>query len=157
MRDEGRSSDSSLIPHPSSLRDMVQTCSKCSRANPPEAIYCYFDGFVLGGHERRRGPLAIGAQPFASPFVFPTGRTCRSFDELALAAQEEWSTACQLLKDGYLETFLGGLGRVDLALAAKEAARFPDPERGLDQLLAKLPSSVLADPRLRADPAEVNL
>src|SRR5437879_5230835 len=130
---------------------MAQLCSKCSRANPPEAVYCYFDGFVLGGHERAGGPRAIGAQPFSSPFVFPTGKTCRSFDELALACQEDWSTACELLKDGYLESFLGGLGRIDLALAAKEAARFPDAERGLDQLLEKLPSSSLDEPRLRVD------
>ncbi|MFO0926072.1 MAG: hypothetical protein U0736_03410 [Gemmataceae bacterium] len=135
----------------------MQTCSKCSRANPPEAIYCYFDGFVLAGHDRRGGPVAVGAQPFNSPFVFPTGRTCRSFDELALACVEEWSTACGLLKDGYLESFLGGLGRVDLALAAKEAAHFPDPERGLDQLLGQLPTGVLADAKLRVDPVEVNL
>ena len=25
---------------------MVQTCSKCSRANPEDAVYCYHDGFV---------------------------------------------------------------------------------------------------------------
>lgn len=135
----------------------MQTCSKCSRANPPEAIYCFFDGFVLAGHDRRGGPVAVGAQPFNSPFVFPNGRTCRSFDELALACLEEWTTACGLLADGYLESFLGGLGRVDLALAAKEAAHFPDPERGLDQLLGQLPTGVLADPKLRVDPVEVNL
>ena len=28
---------------------MHQTCAKCSRVNPGEAIYCYYDGFVLGG------------------------------------------------------------------------------------------------------------
>src|SRR5262245_56938221 len=104
---------------------MVQLCKKSSRANPPEAIYCFYDGFVLGGHERTGGPVAVGAQPFNSPFVFPTGRTCRNFDELAIACQEEWETACGLLTDGYLESFLGGLGRVDLALAAKEASLFP--------------------------------
>ena len=32
--------------------DMVQTCSKCSRANPADAVYCYYDGLVLGGHSR---------------------------------------------------------------------------------------------------------
>jgi hypothetical protein len=136
---------------------MAQLCSKCSRANPVEAVYCWFDGFVLPNQQRRGGPVAVGAQLFKSPFVFPTGRTCRTFDELALACQEDWKAACGLLKDGYLESFLGGLDRVDLALAAKEAARFPDPERGLDQLLATLPSSVLTDPKLRVEPLEVNL
>src|SRR5579883_893398 len=136
---------------------MVQTCTKCSRANPSDALYCYFDGFVLGGHGRNGGPMAIGSQRFGSPFVFPTGRTCGSFDELALACQEEWKTARDLLRQGYLEGFLGGLGRVDLAMAAREAAKFPDPDRGLDQLLSKLPSEVLASPVLKVDPLEINL
>jgi hypothetical protein len=136
---------------------MAQLCTKCSRANPSEAVYCYFDGFVLAGHERRGGPVAVGTKPFGSPFVFPDGRTCRNFDELALACQEEWGTARGLLQEGFLESFFGGMGRVDLALTAKEAARFPDTDRGLDQVLAKLPSGVLADPQLRVDPTEVNL
>jgi hypothetical protein len=136
---------------------MLQTCNKCSRANPPEAIYCYFDGLVLGGHARNGGPVAVGAQPFNSPFVFPHGRACRSFDELALACQENWDAARDLLQQGYLESFLGGLGRIDLAMAAKEAARFPDRDRGLDQLLSKLPSDVLDAPKLRLEPQEVNL
>src|SRR5438876_846789 len=128
---------------------MVQTCSKCSRPNPAEALYCHFDGFVLGGALGAGGPLAIGARAFTSPFVFPNGRTCRSFDELALACQQDWAAACELLHKGYLETFFGGLGRLDLARAAKEAAAFPDRERGLDQLLGRMPTSALADPRLR--------
>jgi hypothetical protein len=137
---------------------MVQTCSKCSRANPAEAAYCYYDGFVLGGgHGRNGGPVAVGTQAFAHPFVFPSGRSCRSFDELALACQEDWAGACELLAQGYLENFLGGLGRIDLALAAKEAGKFPDRDRGLDQLLTKLPSEVLAEPALRVEPQEISL
>jgi hypothetical protein len=136
---------------------MVQTCSKCSRANPAEAVYCYFDGFVLGGPSRPGGPVAVGAQVFAHPFVFPGGRQCRSFDELAIACQEEWAAARDLLRQGYLENFFGGLGRVDLALAAKEAAKFPDADLGLHQLLEKLPSQVLAEPRLALETQEINL
>ncbi|HEY7315902.1 MAG TPA: hypothetical protein VH643_41615 [Gemmataceae bacterium] len=136
---------------------MVQTCSKCSRANPSDAVYCYFDGFVLGGHSRNGGPVAVGAQAFANPFVFPGGRQCRNFDELAVACQDEWSSARDLLKKGYLETFFGGLGRVDLALAAKESAKFPDPDLGLNQLLDKLPSDVLAEPELALETQEFNL
>jgi hypothetical protein len=136
---------------------MMQTCSKCSRANPEEAIYCYFDGFVLGGHSRNGGPVAVGAQAFAHFFVFPGGRQCRSFDELAIACQEEWAAARQLLTKGYLENFFGGLGRVDLALAAKEAAKFPDADLGLNQLLEKLPTDVLAEPRLSLETQEINL
>src|SRR6516164_7790320 len=125
---------------------MVQTCNQCSRANPADAVYCYYDGFVLGG-SARNGAAVVRA--FAHPFVFPNGRQCRDFDELALAFQEDWATACDLLHKGYLKNFFSGLGRADLALAAVEAARFPDPDRGLDQLLAKLPTEVLDKPRLR--------
>ncbi len=136
---------------------MVQTCKKCSRANPAEAVYCYYDGFVLVGQSRNGGPVAVGAQAFAHPFVFPGGRQCRSFDELAIAFQEEWAAARDLLCKGFLENFLSGLGRVDLALAAKEAAKFPDPDLGLNQLLEKLPSQVLAEPRLSLETQEINL
>jgi hypothetical protein len=136
---------------------MVQTCAKCSRANPAEAVYCYFDGFVLSGHARNGGPVAVGAQAFGSPFVFPGGRTCRSFDELALGCQEEWAAARDLLRQGHLERFFGGLGRVDLTRAAQEAARFPGADRGLDQLLTKLPGDVLEPPKLRVHPQAVSL
>jgi hypothetical protein len=136
---------------------MVQNCTKCARANPAEAVYCYYDGMLLDGRGGAGGPVQVGARAFAHPFVFPNGRACRSFNELALACQEDWATAVELLHQGYLESFLGGVGRMDLSLAAKEAARFPDRDRGLDQLLAKFPSPVLLEPKLRLDPLEVNL
>src|SRR5579875_3035065 len=136
---------------------MVKTCSKCSRANPAEAVYCYFDGFVLGGQLGDSGPMVIGAQLFPHPFVFPSGRQCRSFDELALACQEEWAVARTLLSQGYLENFFRGLGRVDLVLAAQEAAKFPDADLGLHQLLEKLPTQVHAQPRLSLETQEINL
>src|SRR5262245_14348969 len=136
---------------------MAHTCTKCSRVNPDEAIYCYFDGIPLNGHGRAGGPIAIGAQPFPIPFVFPSGRTCRSFDELALGCQQEWDAARGLLQQGFLGSFFGGLGRADLALAADEARSFPDHDRGLDQLLAKLPTDTLDEPKLRANPATVSL
>ena len=138
---------------------MSLTCVKCSRANPDEAVYCYHDGFVLNGHAGRAGtgPVAIGAQQFANPFVFPSGRTCRSFDELAIACQENWGSAKELLSGGFFGSFFGGMGRADLARAADEAKKFGDLERGLDQLLDKLPTEVLQEPKLRVDPVEINL
>jgi hypothetical protein len=136
---------------------MAQTCSKCSRANPPDAIYCYYDGFVLAGHSRNGGPVAVGSQPFARPFVFPTGRHCRNFNELALACVEDWDGARDLLRQGYLENFLSGLGRIDLVHAAKEAAKYPDHDRGLDQFLDKLPSDTLGKPALAVETQEINL
>jgi len=136
---------------------MSQTCSKCARVNPAEAAYCYFDGVALGGHSVNGGPVNSATQLFANQFVFPSGRVCRNFDQLAVACQENWAEAVDMLQQGFLERFMGGLGRADLALAAREAARFPDRSRGLDQLLAKLPSHVLDAPKLHIEPTEVNL
>jgi hypothetical protein len=136
---------------------MAQICAKCSFANPPDATYCYNDGALLEGHTAQRGGLTRGSQPFPSQFVFPSGQVCGNFDQLAMACQNHWAEAVDLLRQGYLASFLGGLGRVDLAVAAQEAARFPDTDRGLDQLLAKLPSQVLEPPKLRAEPTDVNL
>jgi hypothetical protein len=112
---------------------------------------------VLAGHGRNGGPVSVATQPFQNFFVFPSGRQCRNFDELALACQENWREACDLLGQGYLQSFLGTLGRVDLASAAREAAKFPDRDRGLDQLLTKLPSEILTAPKLRVEPLELSL
>jgi hypothetical protein len=136
---------------------MAQTCTKCSRVNPPEAAYCYFDGAVLGGRSRNGGPVSVATQPFVNPFVFPSGRACRNFDELSLACHENWREACDLLHKGFLQSFFGALGRADLSAAAREAGRFPDRDRALDQLLGQLPSDVLAPARLRVEPVELNL
>jgi hypothetical protein len=135
---------------------MRQLCQQCARANPPEAVYCHFDGVALEGRGAG-GPVAVGSQPFAAPFVFPGGRTCRSFDELALGCLAEWDAAIVLLADGSLEHFLDAVGRADLAEAAREAARFPDPVRGLDRLLGQFPTTVLTEARVHVGPAEVNL
>ena len=135
---------------------MSTTCSKCRRANPADAAFCYFDGTLLNGHGAT-GPVAAGRQAFAHPFVFPSGRQCRSYDELALACNDEWDEARSLLKQGYLERFLGGLGRADLAKAARDASGAPDQDRGLDDLLDKLPSDALQPPQLHVGTTEINL
>lgn len=135
---------------------MTRTCGKCSRVNPAGAAYCYFDGTALdGGHRGVNGAAVTGI--FPHPFVFPSGLACRSFDELSMACQKHWAEAAALLEQGHLETFLAGLGRRDLAEAAREAARFPDRDRGLDELLAKFPSRVISGPKLDLAPREVSL
>jgi hypothetical protein len=124
--------------------------------NPADASYCYYDGSLLEGHTQNGGAIRAGGA-FPNHFVFPSGLICRNFDQLAQACQDNWGSAVELLQEGYLEKFLGGLGRVDLAFAAREASRFPDRDRGLDQLLAKLPSGVLEAPKLNIVPSNVNL
>src|SRR5262245_14758240 len=134
---------------------MSRVCRQCSRINPADASYCYHDGAVLAG--QRGGPINAGSAPFPNQFVFPSGQICKNFDQLALACQHNWQTALDMLKQGFLGTFFGGLGRADLAMAALEASRFPDCDRGLDQLLSKLPTNVLQSPQLKAEPTEINL
>src|SRR5262249_58358543 len=102
-------------------------------------IYCYWDGALLAGHAADGARIPPGVRPFPSQFVFPSGLACRNFDQLATACMQNWQESINLLKQGFLASFLGAIGRADLALAAQEAARFPDQDRGLDQLLAKLP------------------
>src|SRR5579871_6702776 len=119
---------------------MVQICRKCSRPNPDEAAYCYFDGRPFAAAVVRNGSVDVGAQRFVTPFVFPAGKQCRCFDELVTYSWQHWAQARDALHKGLLEPFLGRLGRVDLAAAAQQAAKSPDQDRGLDELLAKLPS-----------------
>src|SRR5436190_666817 len=99
---------------------MTQVCRQCSRINPAEASYCYNDGALLAGHTNG-GPINAGSSPFPSQFVFPNGMMCRNFDQLAMTCQEHWPAAVDVLKQGFLANFLGGLGRADLAIAANEA------------------------------------
>ena len=136
---------------------MTQICNQCSRLNPSEASYCYFDGTMLAGHAADGVGGAIETQPFPRAFVFPSGLACNNFEELALACQEHWADARELVEQGYLETFLGSLGRADLALAARQAARFPDKDRGFDQFLARLPCKALKPPKLSVEPQQVPL
>ena len=56
-----------------------------------------------------------------------------------------------------LKGFLGGLGRADLAVAAEEAARYPDKDRGLAQLLSKLPTKSVPKPKLLVKPMQIDL
>jgi hypothetical protein len=136
---------------------MARICQQCRRANPGEAAYCYHDGALLGGRVGGDGALDVGARPFATPFVLPSGRACRSFNELALACHADPAAALDLLRKGHLESFLSALGRADLAGAAHAAARAANRERGLDEFLGRLPAADLRPARLRVEPRLVEL
>jgi hypothetical protein len=139
---------------------MSQTCRDCSRVNPSEAAYCYYDGVQLNGRNdlpTDGSSISFSTWVFPSPFVFPSGETCRNFPQLARACRKNPQGATDLLSQGFLESFLGSLGRVDLALAAREAARHPDRERGLDDFLAKLPGSALEPAKLEVEQADMDL
>jgi hypothetical protein len=136
---------------------MAKVCKKCSRPNPDDAAYCYFDGHAFAATVVRQGAVDIASQPFATPFVFPSGKECRCFNELALYCWRHWGQARDALQKGLLEPFLGRLGRVDLAMAAHQAAEVDDKDRGLDELLARLPSKSVKGARLHVDREQVDL
>jgi hypothetical protein len=143
----------SAVAHGTERNRIVQVCPNCFRPNPPEAVFCYFDGFHLPG----QGPAHTTTHRFPRPFVFTSGRACSNFDELALACRDHWDEARKSLEQGILESFLAGLGRLDLSQAAQNAARYPDLDRGLDQFLEALPSSALMPAVLRVTTPETNL
>jgi len=136
---------------------MPLICPLCSRPNPDEALYCYNDGAALPSGAPREGPVAVGSQPFPSPFFLPSGGICRNFDELVLACEEHWEEARDLLREELLASFFSGLGRADLAFAARRGAAEPDIDVGLDRLLAELPGGVRLPARLGVRPTEINL
>jgi predicted secreted protein len=133
---------------------MSVACIRCARINPGDAVFCYHDGQPLLDRAAKPVPAAPG---FPSPLVLPSGRVCRNYDQLALTCQGDWGAGLELLQSGLLEQFLGGIGRTDLALAARAAADFPDRDRGLDQFLARLPTKVLKEPALQVGTAEIDL
>ena len=102
------------------------------------------------------GSIDFSTWTFPSPFVFPDGETCRNFIQLALACNRDLKVSTEILQQGFLESFFASLGRLDLALAAKVAARLPDLQRGLSELLGKLPGSPLAPAHLHVEPAQKN-
>ena len=116
---------------------MALNCPLCDRVNPNEALFCFHDGAALGGAARRR-PDSRRRPTLSQPASFsPRGRFCRNFDELVLACETNWEEARDLLREGLLEAFLGGLGRSDLSWAARRGAQAADLDLGLDELLAQ--------------------
>src|SRR5436190_5410376 len=120
---------------------MPLTCPRCSRLNPEDDLYCFSDGLALRAYQ-----APVASNRLGPPFVFPSGRSCQTFDDLAAACLEHWGDARELLKTGMFAGYFGGLGRIDLARAAQEAAKHPDLDRGLDQLIGRLPTSTPVGP-----------
>jgi hypothetical protein len=93
------------------------------------------------------------------PFCFSDGESCANFNQLALACDERWVEAQKLLAEGVWQSFFSALGRLDLATAAKQAVKEPDPDVGLSQFLEKFPTDpdVLRPPQPAVSPAEQDL
>jgi hypothetical protein len=121
-------------------------CPRCHRANPSEALFCHFDGAEL----RRAAGRSNGDRDIRLPheFVFPSGRRCRTYDDLVQECQSEWEVARDLLRQGVFQQFLATGGRMDLARAAQKATTHPDPDIALETFLTALPAKVEQGPRL---------
>ena len=65
----------------------VSICPRCHHVNPDYAIFCNFDGVVLQAQQ------SAATARLPSEFTFPSGRRCKTFDELAQGCQEEWAAA----------------------------------------------------------------
>lgn len=134
---------------------MSRQCPACSKTNPADADYCYYDGRPLS-KERQEGPVHVGTLMFPMPFHFADGQMCANFNQLALACDERWEEAKALLAAGYWPIFFGTIGRLDLAAAAKQAAAEPDADLALSLLLEKLPADpdALRAPKLALESNE---
>lgn len=130
---------------------MPLVCPRCQRANPAEAVYCHFDGVVL--MPPPGGALPPGILP--QEFVFPSGRRCKTYDDLVQGCQYEWEDARTLLKRGEFSPYFARIGRLDLARAAREAQEQADTDIALHELVAELPATRVQGPRLDLQPRRV--
>ncbi len=127
-------------------------CPRCQRPNPEIAQFCHNDGAEL-----RFGQARVGAGKLLKEFVFPSGKKCRSFDELAQACQEDWASARDLLRKGTFVKYFSTVGRMDLAHAAEESMAEANPDIGLANLVSSMPQSRVQGPRLDLHPRRLVL
>ena len=128
---------------------MVTTCPQCTHTNPAGAKYCFFDGYSLSS-VAQEGPVDPAAPSrFRIRLCSLRAANVRTSTSLALGCQKDWGSARELLQSGAFDTFFGGMGRADLAMAAKEAVKFPDLDRALDQFISRLPSQAVPAPRCK--------
>ena len=126
---------------------MVQHCPRCQRANPASAVFCHFDGCLL-----QHGAAGAATGQLLNEFIFPSGRRCRTFDELATGCYYEWEDSRDLLHDGTFASFLAGIGRADLARTAREGQAQADPDIALTNFVAALPATQVQGPKLGINP-----
>jgi hypothetical protein len=130
-------------------------CPRCQRVNPAEAAYCHFDGSELRAADGKRVERGLVRLPH--DFVFPSGRRCRSFDELAQGCLAEWDASRDLLRQGVFGQFLAGIGRSDLAQLAVQPNNEADADLALDAFVSRLPGALAQGPKLDLRPRRLNL
>src|ERR1019366_9510261 len=129
----------------------VSICPRCKHVNPEYATYCHFDGVVLQAHQQ----AAVHRLPIE--FTFPSGRRCKTFDELAQGCQEEWTLARDLLMRGVFAQFFQTCNRADLVRAANDAKAAGNPDIALTTFLASLPGTRTQTPKVDLNPRRILL
>ena len=129
----------------------VSICPRCQHVNPEYASYCFYDGSALHANQN----AVVLRLP--SEFVFPSGRRCGTFDELAQGCQEEWTAARDLLMRGGFEQFFRAGGRADLVRAAADAKAQANPDISLTTFLNALPGTRTQTPKLDLNPRRILL
>ena len=133
---------------------MSRQCLDCQRLNPMEALFCFHDGkpLVSGAGSADGSSIDFSTWAFPRPFVFPSGQKCHNFLQLALACRENPKETMEAVQAGFFGSLLrlAGPGRPGDG-GPLPPAKAPDPERGLDELLGKLPGSPL-EPAELLDP-----
>ena len=129
----------------------VSICPRCQHVNPDYASYCFYDGSALHAHQ------AAVVHQLPSEFVFPSGRRCKTFDELAQACQEEWTAARDLLTRGVFAQFFKACNRADLVRAAGDAKAQANPDIALTTFLSALPGTRTQTPKLDLHPRRILL
>lgn len=92
------------------------------------------------------------ANQMLQEFVFPSGRRCRTFDELVQGCYNEWEEARELLYTGTFGSFLAATGRADLKRVADEAKAQADRDMGLTNFINQLPAAQVQGPKLNLTP-----
>ena len=129
----------------------VSICPRCKHVNPDYAIYCHFDGVVLQAHQQ----AAVHLLPHE--FTFPSGRRCKTFDDLGQGCQEEWTSARDLLMRGIFAQFFQTCNRGDLVRAANDAKAQANPDIALTTFLASLPGTRTQTPKVDLNPRRILL
>src|ERR1700680_533843 len=120
----------------------VSICPRCKHVSPDYAVYCHFDGVLLQANQN----AAVHRLP--NEFTFPSGRRCKTFDELAQGCQEEWTAARDLLMRGVFAQFFKTCGRADLVRAANDAKAQANSDIALTTFLTSLPGTRTQTPKV---------
>src|SRR5207244_370420 len=129
-------------------------CPRCRRTNPNEAVFCHYDGAEL---RPAHGGARLAPNQLPHEFVFPSGRRCKTFDDLVQGCQYEWEEARGLLKDGVFTQYLSSIGRMDLCRSVQQAQTQADLDVGLHEFVGRLPAQQVQGPRLDLSPRRLAL